>query len=414
MSDMRLAEFDIAQIPVAEDDEFEFKSSQTPENTLKDKLNKAASGFSNSGGGFFIVGIDNGSGDVDGGIPRKMGKQDLRDWVDNVIHNTQPLPKYKVTLLDDIRGRGNLNNDSVVLVVYFHESYIGPHMAHDNRYYIRAGAHTVPAKHFIVDAIWAKRHFSKPRLTHLFRLKPDKPSVIQLGILALTNSAAIDVEINLLPMPPILNDCAEVFPLKVSLIDQENSFFFDVSIYTAGKEHFGDGIQLTVKYSDLNGRAYSYQSTLDIMGTVPPKNIGSDYLEKISNSLNLIQQDLSKLLISDEAVPISVHLLNPPALEAIEDIERLLPELFNGFRQDLKGFPLIREFILMNKGAEYLGTPNKEIVAYYYEDHSHLRSKLRILENHALIREITFNNTSRFLMTESLVTYLLSSPGVSE
>jgi hypothetical protein len=414
MPDARLAEFDISQIPMAEDDEFEFKSSQTPENTLKDKLNKASSGFPNSGGGFFIGGIDNDSGNADGGIPRKIGKQDLRDWVDNVIHNTQPVPKYEVTLLDDIQGRGSLNDNSVILVVYFHESYIGPHMAHDNRYYIRAGAHTVSAKHFIIDAIWAKRHISKPRLTHLFRLKPDKPSVIQLGILALTNSAAIGVEINLLPMPPILNDCADVFPLKVSLIDQENSFFFDVSTYTAGKEHFGNAIQLTVNYSDLNGRAYSYQSVLDIMGTVPPKNIGNDYLEKISNSLNLIQQNLSKLLISDEAVPISVHLLNPPGLEAIKDIERLLPELFNEFRQNLKDSPLIREFILMNKGAQYIGTPDKEIVAYYYENHSHLRSKLRILENHALIREITFNNTSRFLMTESLVAYLISSTGVAE
>jgi hypothetical protein len=236
-----------------EDDEFEFKSSQLSIDQLKEKISKAASGFSNSGGGFFIAGIDDESGNVDGGIPRKIGKQDLRDWADNVIHNIQPTPRYEVTLLDDIQRRGSLNGGSVILVIYFHESYIGPHMAHDNRYYIRAGAHTVPAKHFIVDAIWAKRHFSKPRLTHLFRLKPDNPSVIQLGILALTNSAAIDIEVNLLPIPPILsrNDCTRLFPLKISMIDQENPFFFDITIYNNARENFGNAVQLIVDYKDL-------------------------------------------------------------------------------------------------------------------------------------------------------------------
>lgn len=168
-----LENFDLTQLSKAEDDNFEFKSSLTSLDKLKEKLGWAVSGFANSGGGYFIAGI-NGNGDADNGVPLKIGKQDLRDWVDNIVHNVEPPPRYDIKLIQNPQGRGTIQPNSAVLVVYIYESYVGPHMAPDGCYYIRAGAHTVPAKHFIVDAIWAKRHFSKPRLTHLFRLKPEK------------------------------------------------------------------------------------------------------------------------------------------------------------------------------------------------------------------------------------------------
>src|SRR5437762_602007 len=47
----RLQNLDIGNLPAAEDERFEYKSSATPFNTLKDKLARAASGFWNSGGG---------------------------------------------------------------------------------------------------------------------------------------------------------------------------------------------------------------------------------------------------------------------------------------------------------------------------------------------------------------------------
>jgi Putative DNA-binding domain len=406
MGKSKLDGFDISQIPQNEDDEFEFKSSQTPPNKLNEKLGKAASGFSNSGGGFFIVGINNDTGDVDGGISSKVGNQDLRDWVDNVVHKVEPAPTYEVMLLNDIQGRGRLNQDCVVLVVYFHESYVGPHMASDRIYYIRAGAHTLPAKHFIIEAIWAKRHFLKPRLTHLFRLKPGKEQTIQLGILSVTNSAAIDVTVNLSPIPQLMSDCTHLFPLRVPVIDQNNPFFFDVTTYAYSEERFGKNVQLILIYSDLSGNSYTYETQLDIMGSVPPINIGNDYLEKIADSLVAIQKEIPKLQVSKEIKPTPVYLLKTPSTDSIKDIECLIPELFNQFRLDLMDDPLVREFILMNERAMYDGVPEKQIFVYYYEVHTHLRSKLQILENHALIREVTFNNVDRFIMSEELVSYL--------
>jgi hypothetical protein len=57
----------------AEDDRHEYKSSAIKnDKELGDKIAKAASGFWNSGGGLFVVGVD-GNGQPDGGISLSVG-----------------------------------------------------------------------------------------------------------------------------------------------------------------------------------------------------------------------------------------------------------------------------------------------------------------------------------------------------
>ena len=76
-----LGNFDLTQLPSAEDDNFEFKSSRTSLEDLKKKLSCAVSAFANSGGGCFIAGVDS-DGNADNDLPLKVGKvgrQDLRD-----------------------------------------------------------------------------------------------------------------------------------------------------------------------------------------------------------------------------------------------------------------------------------------------------------------------------------------------
>lgn len=191
--------FELADVPSNEDDWFEFKSSLTPQTELGKKIAAAVSGFGNSGGGLLVVGVDN-HGKPDGGILSKVGREDLLDWVDQIVHQVEPTPPYerKVTKL---ASNGNTGEDRVVLFVWVSESYAGPHMAPDGRYYIRAGAHTVYARNFIVEAIWAKRHFSKPRLTHVVRSRPDDEEAVQIGIVALTEAPAIDIELAMEPLP---------------------------------------------------------------------------------------------------------------------------------------------------------------------------------------------------------------------
>ena len=63
---INLETFDLTQLPSVEDDHFEFKSSRTPREELKKKLNCAVSGFANAGGGCFVVGVDD-NGKADNG-----------------------------------------------------------------------------------------------------------------------------------------------------------------------------------------------------------------------------------------------------------------------------------------------------------------------------------------------------------
>jgi predicted HTH transcriptional regulator len=139
---INLETFDLTQLPSVEDDHFEFKSSRTPREDLKNKLSCAVSGFANAGGGCFVVGVDD-NGKADNGWPLKMGTQDIGAWVDLIVNAVEPVPKYDIKLILDPMGRGVIKPDSAVLLVAIQESYAGPHMARDKRYYIRAGAHTV-------------------------------------------------------------------------------------------------------------------------------------------------------------------------------------------------------------------------------------------------------------------------------
>ncbi|WP_228053847.1 helix-turn-helix domain-containing protein [Nodosilinea sp. LEGE 07298] len=398
----------MTQLPSAEDDVFEFKSSGTPFDALKKKLSCAVSGFANSGGGYFIVGVD-ANGKADGGLSLNVGKQDLRDWADQVINQVEPVPRYDIKLIYDSIGQGAIQSDSAVLVVGIHESYAGPHMAPDNHYYIRAGAHTVKAKHFIVDAIWAKRHFSKPRLTHQFRLKPGKEEAIQLGILALTDSPAVDAKIVVSPLPQMIQHCESLFPLQISVIDRNNPFFFDVTTYFKAEERFGEDIYLEVEYCDLAGNFYAYKSKIEVTGSVPPISIGNDNPAKMVKALESINKALFQLATSRESAAKPSLILSKPLESVFIDIEKLIPELLAEIKNDLFEHPFARELILMPKGAAYNGDPNNLVLEYYFENHPWLRSKMRILENYALIYEITYNTTPRFVITEELAAYLISS-----
>src|SRR4051812_13967442 len=132
----RLATLDIANLPPAEDERFEYKSSLVPFNTLKDKLGRAASGFWNSGGGLFIAGVD-GAGKPDGGIATTVGRQAVRDWADQAIQEVSPAGKYSVRLFAHDPASGlNIAANQCVIAFEFDESAKPPHMAPDRKYYI--------------------------------------------------------------------------------------------------------------------------------------------------------------------------------------------------------------------------------------------------------------------------------------
>jgi hypothetical protein len=85
-------------------------------------------------------------------------------------------------------------------------------------------------------------------------------------------------------------------------------------------------------------------------------------------------------------------------------VESTMPDLFNEMRNDLASHPLSREFVILKQSWSYWAKGNE--LVYYFEDHPELENKLLILENYGLIREITYNNVSRYVISEEFAGYL--------
>ncbi len=272
LEDLDLSEF----LPNAEDDRHEYKSSAINNEGLGDKIAKAASGFWNSGGGLFVVGVD-GNGQPDGGISLSVGqkgRQSRRDWIDQVISQVTPKSAYVVHSIEDNGSGCNIEPGKAVFLIGFGESEIGPHMAHDHRYYIRAGAHTVSAGHFIVEAIHARRGLRTPLLSHIVRRKPGNITVIQLGIVVLNAAAAINVSIKIDALPKKFpSDLEEKVSLQIPIISEQFPLFFDIyEIRRSRQEVLPFDINLT--YSDMANRTYQQNFEVDIARQLRPNMLG--------------------------------------------------------------------------------------------------------------------------------------------
>lgn len=85
-------------------------------------------------------------------------------------------------------------------------------------------------------------------------------------------------------------------------------------------------------------------------------------------------------------------------------LEKLIPGLIREMRKDLTSHPLSREFVILKKSWSYWAK-GYELV-YYFDDHPDLENKMLILQNYGLIQDITYNNTTRYIITEELASYL--------
>ena len=92
------------------------------------------------------------------------------------------------------------------------------------------------------------------------------------------------------------------------------------------------------------------------------------------------------------------------AYDKCAKLESFIPDMFNEMRNDLTANPLSREFIVLKKTWTYNGP---SVLVYYYEDHPDLENKLIILQNCGLIRETTYSNVSRYVISEELAGYLM-------
>ena len=83
-----------------------------------------------------------------------------------------------------------------------------------------------------------------------------------------------------------------------------------------------------------------------------------------------------------------------------------MPELMAEMRKDLANQPLCRELIAISRRVTFCYPSDRSMFTYYLEDHTDLLSKLMILQNHGLLRDIRHNDVPRFAIEEEFADYL--------
>jgi hypothetical protein len=289
---LNLTSADLSRLPSEEDDRHEYKSGRVKDKELAEKIRKAASGFWNSGGGLFVAGVG-GDGIPDGGIPVAIDRQSRRDWIDQAIGQVAPTGPYIVHNVDAGTTGLNILPGNQVYLIGFGRSDAGPHQAPDSRYYLRAGAHTVPAQHFIVEAMFARRSLRFPLLSYVVRYKPDsRRPIAQLGIVCLNSSPALDVRITIDPLPPMLDQLQpHRFPLRVPVISDQHPFLFDCTVLAVSKQP-RPKFTCTISYSDLTNQEHQSVFPIDLDQHLGP-NFGSmKGIEDVAKSLDKIANNL--------------------------------------------------------------------------------------------------------------------------
>jgi hypothetical protein len=294
----RLTAADLAGfLPRSENGDFEFKCSRVPDDSLKTKLQAAASAFWNSGGGYFVVGVD-GSGVPDGGVSKEVGRKPRREWIEQSLAAVDPpfSAGYRIGELDSGDPGSSISPGCAVYLVGFSASELAPHMAPDKRYYIRAGAHTDPASHFLVEAIRARRGVRQPQLRAQFRRDPILDFVTQLGFINVATTPAIDVEIEFENRPPTLS----VEVVRTHLIDRDNPFYLQyLNRFGRRPDPEQDKLyapnNVTLRYRNPSLEMYEETIVVDPRNCVEASILDGTVMDRIALSLQNIATVLARI-----------------------------------------------------------------------------------------------------------------------
>lgn len=285
----------LTSLPDGETDYYEYKSSLIPFERLKKEISVAASAFWNSGGGALIAGM-NDDGFLDGGIPTEVGNQRLRDWVDQVLAHVEPVGPYSIHIIERGSPTSLIKPNHVILVIVFGESVTLPHMAPDYRYYVRAGTHSLPAGHFIVEALRARRGLHKPFLRGLLRAHENKAATVQLVVLAANDATVLNVRLSFDPLPKIFANAQAEFPILIPIIDRNNPFSMDLlSPYNIEGDFGHEPIQLVLHYEDVAGRSFTDRQALDPQRSLSPVQIGNEDMYDIKRALRDMVKQMKRL-----------------------------------------------------------------------------------------------------------------------
>jgi hypothetical protein len=160
------------------------------------------------------------------------------------------------------------------------------------KYYIRAGAHSSPAGNFIVESLLARRGSLRPLLSHAVRTKPGNTEVIQVGVVALNSSPAVDVEFLLDPWIGLLKDHVPVPTIRLPIVDLNTPFFIDTTVAGRFDIDLPNNIAVLLKYHDVAGNEYEYRSQRPLREAITPITLGIDPVIRIAQAIEKLSLKL--------------------------------------------------------------------------------------------------------------------------
>lgn len=167
----------ILALPAGESDRFDRKGGLfLSDSGFEEKIAKALSAFSNSGGGHLVIGVKD-DGTFDGVNEFHKGRSKTREWLE------QKIPYLLVPVLQDFRvhevektTQTLIPQDKVIIVIDVGDSSLAPHQSNkDYHYYYRAGGHSKPAPHQYLEFLWKRESYPGPQIASAWVYKVINP-----------------------------------------------------------------------------------------------------------------------------------------------------------------------------------------------------------------------------------------------
>lgn len=207
--------------------------------------------------------------------------------VDNAIKLTEPTGEYTINIVCKSSDDSKIEDNKAIIVICFYESNMIPHMAYDKKYYIRVGAHSGAANHYLVESLRSLRGITKPNLRGIMKYHPTKPRIEQLAVIALNESVALDVKLNFVPLPLAFKEhFSGNFPLEIAAIDRNNPFSMEISGFGFREQAFGiDPVMLQLEYKDVLGNTYKSEQEISPQKNLQPMTIGDDIFKELVKAI---------------------------------------------------------------------------------------------------------------------------------
>lgn len=93
------------------------------------------------------------------------------------------------------------------------------------------------------------------------------------------------------------------------------------------------------------------------------------------------------------------------------NLAQQMPELITEMKDDLSKpeYMVIREFFILPSDKAIFNSGGESCLFYYEEQHENLMHKVKLLENHGFIYDVTHTNAPKYRMVDEFVDYVINA-----